>query len=117
MTVVSNNSEPAIRAYLHAHDLDQLVTGVIGREIGRPHLLKPHPHAVLCAAREVGADPVRCVLVGDSGSDIQAGHAAGTAVVSYANKPAKREAFMHFAPAAIIERMTDLVAAITAGGA
>lgn len=114
VTVVSNNSEPAIRAYLHVHDLDQLVTGVIGRELGRPDLLKPHPHAVLRAARERDTAPARCVLIGDSLSDIEAAHDAGAAALGYVNKPGKHEAFALLAPAAIIEQMTELGDAVTA---
>ncbi|MFC5993645.1 HAD family hydrolase [Pseudonocardia hispaniensis] len=114
VTVVSNNSEPAIRAYLRAHELDQFVTGVIGREIGRPALLKPHPHAVLRAARELDTIPARCVLVGDSLSDLEAAHTAGTVAIGHANKPGKRETFTALEPAAIIELMTELVDAVVA---
>lgn len=114
VTIVSNNSEPAIRAYLRMHDLDQLITGVVGREVGRPALLKPHPHAILRAARDLGTNPARCVLVGDSVSDIEAAQAAGSAIIGYANRPGKREAFAPLRPTAILKRMGDLAVAITA---
>jgi len=38
---------------------------------------KPQPGLVLEAARRLGVDPSRCVLVGDIGSDVAAARAAG----------------------------------------
>ena len=38
---------------------------------------KPRPGLVVEAARRLGVDPSRCVLVGDIGSDVEAGLAAG----------------------------------------
>jgi phosphoglycolate phosphatase len=46
---------------------------------------KPHPLPLLHAARMTGADPARCVYVGDAERDIVAGRAAGmrTVVAAY----------------------------------
>jgi D-glycero-D-manno-heptose 1,7-bisphosphate phosphatase len=41
------------------------------------HCRKPQPGLVLEAARRLGVDPSRCVLVGDIGSDVAAARAAG----------------------------------------
>jgi D-glycero-D-manno-heptose 1,7-bisphosphate phosphatase len=38
---------------------------------------KPRPGLVLEAARRLGVDPARCVLVGDIGTDVEAARAAG----------------------------------------
>lgn len=43
---------------------------------------KPHPAALLKAARLSSANPSRCVIIGDSISDIRAGRAAGFSVVA-----------------------------------
>jgi histidinol-phosphate phosphatase family protein len=42
---------------------------------------KPAPGMVLDAARELGVPPDRCAVVGDIGSDVQAGLAAGATAV------------------------------------
>jgi HAD superfamily hydrolase (TIGR01549 family) len=39
--------------------------------------LKPHPEPVLLAAKELGVDVSRCLMVGDTAVDIRAGRAAG----------------------------------------
>lgn len=39
--------------------------------------LKPHPEPVLLAARELGAPPERCLMVGDTTVDIRSGRRAG----------------------------------------
>lgn len=43
---------------------------------------KPAPDGVEKAAREIGADPKRCVYVGDSPVDIRAGNAAGMTTIA-----------------------------------
>jgi len=45
---------------------------------------KPHPDGVLLAARQLGAEPSRCLFVGDAPSDIEAGQAAGMKTVAAA---------------------------------
>ncbi|MHB1950600.1 MAG: phosphoglycolate phosphatase [Acidiferrobacteraceae bacterium] len=42
---------------------------------------KPDPLPLLHACREFGVDPAEAVLVGDSGNDVQAARAAGTAII------------------------------------
>jgi len=42
---------------------------------------KPDPEPLLCAARELGVAPGRCLMVGDSSNDVQAARAAGMPVV------------------------------------
>jgi 2-phosphoglycolate phosphatase len=48
-----------------------------------PHA-KPHPQPLLEAARRLGIEPARCVYLGDDLRDVQAGRAAGMAVLAAA---------------------------------
>jgi histidinol-phosphate phosphatase family protein len=38
---------------------------------------KPAPGLILRAARELGVEPARCVVIGDIGADVEAARAAG----------------------------------------
>ncbi len=92
VAVVSNNNSAAVETYLQTRDLMGYVDGIAARFAGMdPRLLKPDPLLVNAALRTVGARPADAVLVGDSVSDIEAGQAAGTATIGYANKPGKRD--------------------------
>lgn len=48
-----------------------------------PHA-KPHPAPLLEAARRIGAEPMRCIYVGDDERDVLAGRAAGMRTVAAA---------------------------------
>ena len=113
ITVVSNNSDAAVRAFLARQHLTAFITHVVGRTEPDPALLKPHPHLVLRAIADNHTDPEHCVLIGDSTTDITAARRAGTAVIAYANKPGKREALVDYSPEALIERLHDLARAAT----
>ena len=43
---------------------------------------KPHPEPYLTAARRLGVDPARCVVLEDSPAGVASGEAAGCAVVA-----------------------------------
>ncbi|MFB6397054.1 HAD-IA family hydrolase [Polymorphospora lycopeni] len=89
LAVVSNNSADAVTAYLGAHGLDRYIDVIVGRPARRPDRMKPNPWPVLAALDELHSSPDEAVLVGDSPTDVEAAHAAGVAVIGYANKPAK----------------------------
>ncbi|MBX7269627.1 HAD family phosphatase [Micromonospora sp. Llam7] len=93
VAVVSNNSAGAVSAYLAAHRLDAYVSPVVGRAYAHPDLMKPNPVPILQAAFAVGVPSSRCVLVGDSLSDIDGARLAGMRVIGYANRPSKAETF------------------------
>ncbi|WP_158628700.1 HAD family hydrolase [Saccharopolyspora rhizosphaerae] len=109
VVIVSNNSEAAVRAYLNTTSLEALVQGVSARTSGELAELKPSPFLLQQAITNIKADAAECVMIGDSTTDIQAAHAAGTAVIAYVNKPGKRDRFTPHKPSAIIEHMTDLL--------
>jgi histidinol-phosphate phosphatase family protein len=52
---------------------------------------KPAPGLVGEAARALGADPARCVLIGDIGSDVEAARAAGASAILVPNHKTRRE--------------------------
>lgn len=66
VAIVSNNSAPAIEAYLTRHQLTDYVRTIIGRAHARPDLMKPNPHPLKLAAAQLGVHTHACVLVGGS---------------------------------------------------
>ncbi|MFF3271896.1 HAD family hydrolase [Streptomyces chrestomyceticus] len=112
IAVVSNNSAECVRSFLVSHSLDGYVREVIGRPVNRPDLMKPHPHSLYRAAELLAVAPSECVLIGDSLTDIQAAHEAGSAAIGYANKPRKRSVFIGAGAEAVTERMEDIAEAM-----
>jgi len=49
---------------------------------------KPDPQGYLIAARRLGVDPARCLVVEDSDAGVAAGRAAGATVASLKGRPA-----------------------------
>ncbi|MFY1657679.1 HAD family hydrolase [Micromonospora sp. WMMD1274] len=112
VAAVSNNSAGAVTAYLAAHRLAEHVSPVIGRAYAEPGRMKPNPEPILQAVRSLGELPARCVLIGDSLSDIEGARAAGVAVVGYANRPAKVDAFRLAGADAVVTSMGEIAAAL-----
>ena len=110
VAIVSNNSAPAIVSYLAAHRLAGHVAAILGRAHAEPARMKPSPEPILAAASALAADPGRCLLVGDSLSDIEGAAAAGVRVVGYANKPHKHRQFEAAGADAVIGSMRDVAA-------
>jgi phosphoglycolate phosphatase len=106
--VVSNNSPRAVNAYLDRHGLSEGIALVVARTSHDPALLKPDPHLINEAVRDLSAAPTESALVGDSLTDIEAAHSAGVASIGYANKPGKRERMIHLLAGAVITSMADL---------
>ncbi|SBT52869.1 HAD family hydrolase [Micromonospora narathiwatensis] len=108
VAAVSNNSAGAVSAYLVAHRLAGHVSPVVGRAYAEPDRMKPNPAPILKAVRDLGVTPGRCVLVGDSLSDIEGARAAGVAVIGYANRPAKVDAFRLAGATAVVTSMGEI---------
>ena len=49
---------------------------------------KPDPEGYLLAARKLGVDPRRCLVVEDAAAGVTAGHAAGATVAALKGVPA-----------------------------
>lgn len=106
VVIVSNNAPEAVRTYLVRFGLTSYVRGVIGRARHRPEQMKPDPRLVAEAARAAGADPARCVLVGDTVSDVQAAVALGMPCIGYAESP-DSDVSLGLAGAAFVVRSMD----------
>jgi HAD superfamily hydrolase (TIGR01662 family) len=111
VTIVSNNSEEAVRLYLGRHGLAEHIAGVVARTSSDPAWLKPSPQPVHTAIRARRTDPASCVLIGDSVSDVEAANTAGVPCIGYANKPGKADKLSQAGAAVIVERMADLSSA------
>jgi HAD superfamily hydrolase (TIGR01509 family) len=116
VAVVSNNSGPAIRAYLAQHELARYVACVRGRAAGQPDRMKPDPWSVLHTAHAQHVPTSACVLVGDSVADIVAATTAGAVSIGYANKPGKVTRLYQAGAATVISDMHSLAAAIDTAG-
>lgn len=81
--IVSNNSAEAVNAYLEQHELMRYVSTVVGRQPGRPDLMKPNRFPVYEALRQLSASPESAVLIGDAPTDLVAAHAAGIPCIWY----------------------------------
>ncbi|NYT93743.1 HAD family hydrolase [Salinispora sp. H7-4] len=112
VAAVSNNSAGAVTAYLAAHRLAEYVSPVVGRAYAEPGRMKPNPEPILQAVRSLGELPTRCVLIGDSLSDIEGARAAGVTVIGYANRPAKVDAFRLARADAVVTSMGEIAAAL-----
>lgn len=107
VAVVSNNSDSAVSAYLDRHGLAGFVSSIVGREHGRPDLMKPHPHSLLRGCDALRVPPADSVLIGDSQSDIMAAHAAGAMSIGYAKAPDRIDGLRAVGADVIIESMAD----------
>lgn len=67
LAVISSDRGPSIEAFLEAHGLRHWFKAVHGCE-RRPR--KPDPAAALTLCQELGVEPQRCGLIGDSADDL-----------------------------------------------
>lgn len=97
LAVVSNQSGVA-RGLLTRQDVGKVnqkveeLVGPLGRFCVCPHgdsdgcaCRKPAPGLVLDAARRLGVPPARCVVIGDTGADVDAARAAGARAILVPN--------------------------------
>jgi phosphoglycolate phosphatase-like HAD superfamily hydrolase len=112
ITIVSNNSDTAVIKYVTAHGLREHIDGIAGRTSSDAAELKPNPALLLRAATALGSEPAQCVRIGDSVTDMQAAQATGSAAPGYANKPGKYARLLAQKPDAVIDAMSELIAAV-----
>ncbi|WP_431928551.1 HAD family hydrolase [Micromonospora wenchangensis] len=112
VAIVSNNSASAVTAYLAAHRLEAHVSLVVGRTYADPSRMKPNPAPILQAVGAVEEPASRCILIGDSLSDIDGARAAGVRVIGYANRPTKIETLRAAGADVVITSMAEIAAAM-----
>ncbi|MEV4619697.1 HAD family hydrolase [Asanoa sp. NPDC049573] len=111
--VVSNNSVSAVRSYLERHEVLDHVDIISARNDGmRPSLLKPHPHLVRHALERLDLSPNRVIFVGDSSSDVIAGHAAGVSTIGYGKSAEKRKRLVDAGADYITDSMAEIASAL-----
>jgi HAD superfamily hydrolase (TIGR01549 family) len=113
LAIVSNNSSVAIQAYLHLHGLRSYVSHVSARANTDPALLKPNPHLLNAAMTALGVSAGVTTFVGDSVTDIEAAHSAGTMSIGYANKPNKIKLLLAGGASAITTSLPCLLNAVS----
>lgn len=112
VVIVSNNAEPAIRAYLDRFNLNDLVHGIAARTPGRPDLMKPHPDSINRALELLQSDPSACAMVGDSVTDIIVSKATGVRSIGYAKNPRRGQELMDAGADALVDSIAELACAI-----
>lgn len=114
VTIVSNNSGAAISAYLADHQLADYVRAVVARDDHDPQRMKPSPYRVREAVGMLGGDGRGCAFIGDSPSDVLAGHLAGVPVIGYANKPSKVHTLAEAQAATVTTSLAEVTTALRA---
>ena len=89
LAIVSNNSEEAVRTFLDRFAWSDRFAAYACRTPETSRLLKPHPFLVSAALRLLDVQPVDCVFIGDSVSDVHAGHAAKVKTIGLAKSEAR----------------------------
>lgn len=113
IVVVSNNSAEAVHTYLRRFALHQLVHAVVGREPHRPDLMKPHPSLVGAALEMLDLQAKRCVLIGDSVTDVLVARATSMPNIGYGKHPQRYAELLDAGADAVIANMNTLASALT----
>jgi beta-phosphoglucomutase-like phosphatase (HAD superfamily) len=112
VAVVSNNYAGAVVDYLNHHGLTTGISHIEGRDSVDPELMKPSPHLLERTVQALDVRANSCIFIGDQPTDIEAGRAAGTRTIGYANKPGKAVVLSEAGADAVIDSMTRFVGAI-----
>lgn len=102
VAMVSNNAEVAVRAFFDLHGWREHVQTYACRTPATVNQMKPSPAYLQQAAGALGADLSRCVFIGDSVSDVEAGNAAGVPVIGLAKHDARRAALVDAGAADVV---------------
>lgn len=103
--LATNDAEAPARAHLSNVGVEQLFDFIAGFDSG--HGGKPAPGQLIAFARQLGLDPARVVMVGDSLHDLDAGRAAGMRTVAVLTGIAKAPELAPHADV-VLENIGDL---------
>ncbi len=110
MGVATSNSELVAEKVFESRGIRGYFSAIVGR---RPELrMKPHPDQVLKCLEEMGVDPSRGLVVGDSVKDVQSAQSAKVPVVSIPSFFTSREAVERLGADEIIGGLGELPAVI-----
>lgn len=82
--VTSRSKEGLKNRYFHFTHTEKYFSVCITADDCKNH--KPHPEPLLLAAKRLGVKPHKCVYVGDSHTDSEAGRAAGMKTILYGGR-------------------------------
>ena len=114
VVIVSNNAEPAIERFLDRAGLKEGVAGLVGRPVGEPAEMKPHPRSVLRACQMTDVRSDEAVLIGDSTFDMEAAVNAGARSIAYANQEGKDITLAQAGADAVSKDMREIATAVKA---
>jgi phosphoglycolate phosphatase-like HAD superfamily hydrolase len=104
--VVSTRSIAEQEEFLGRLGLRQYFDVLVGRDTTRR--IKPHPQPIRYAAHALGAEPERCLMVGDTTVDVLAGRRAGTWTCAVLCGYGERNELEHAGADRIIEGTAEL---------
>lgn len=110
MGVCTSNSIVVAEKILDSCGLASYFSSVVGRSIDLK--MKPNPDQIEVCLREMGVEPRRAVMVGDSHNDVLAGKAAGTYTVAIPVYFTRSEALNAAKPDAVIKSLHELPRAL-----
>ncbi|MGC9358048.1 MAG: HAD family hydrolase [Anaerolineae bacterium] len=105
--IVTTRSRVAAEAFLHQHELADLISVLVTQTTTRR--LKPHPEPVLVAAERLGVAPEACVVVGDTPGDLRAARQAGAWAVGVPCGFGKAEELRRVGAHLIVDSTADLL--------
>jgi beta-phosphoglucomutase-like phosphatase (HAD superfamily) len=114
VTIVSNNSGEAITTYPTDHRLTDYIKAVVARDDHDQDRMKPSPYRVREAVGMLGGEVEECAFIGDTPTDVLAGHLAGVPVIGYANKPGKVAALTRVQAATVTTSLAEITTALRA---
>jgi phosphoglycolate phosphatase len=104
LAIVSNNSQSAVGEFLQRFRWTAPIDVLACRTAATVLKLKPDPYLVRTAVEQLGVDAGRCVFIGDSATDVEAGLAAGVRVIGLAKTPQRGQELLAAGVVALIER-------------
>lgn len=110
IALVTSGSGGRVRSQLRAFGFDRLFSALVfGDEVPRR---KPHPAALWLALQRIGLEPAVCVYVGDAPEDVAMARRAGMAAVGITGNSPVPQRLRASHPEVLIDRITDLPAAL-----